>query len=75
MMGLAKPKSHTPLRKATKIMTYLKPLAIAFQFKRCTNDHPHVGKQSMCEGVRLSTYSQIYPEPMCKAIAAVVANL
>ena len=75
MMGLATPKSHTPLKKATKIKTNLKLLADQFRNKKCDNTHKHVEVQSTFEGVKLSTYSQIYPQPMCKAIADVVGRL
>ena len=50
-------------------------LADQFRNKKCDNTHKHVEVQSTFEGVKLSTYSQIYPQPMCKAIADVVGRL
>ena len=61
--------------RATNIKTNLKLLADQFRNKKCDNTHKHVEVQSTFEGVKLSTYSQIYPQPMCKAIADVVGRL
>ena len=48
--------------RATNIKTNLKLLADQFRNKKC-------------EGVKLNTYTQINPQPMCKAIADVVGRL
>ena len=76
MLGLKSPKG-VAMRKETMIKTNSPKLVEALsKVPRCKNGHTHISVQGKEDGVKLSTWSQVYPLQFCQVIAdAVVEEL
>jgi hypothetical protein len=81
--GMVAPGESIPLKKATALMSNIEEVDTIFNNKRCACRPIHNVKgkfvkhrvvQGSVDGVRVSVHAQVYPLPMCKALAGAIAS-
>ena len=79
--GMASPVHAYPIKKRTKLMTSMGPVASRFKnaFCKCVTKYPlkgglykHLAVEGREEGIQVSSHCQKYPRACCKAVAQCV---
>ena len=71
-VGLVSPTGE-PMKKRTKFLSNLDTVHTRFSARQCQCQTPHRVIQGSAEGVRLSVWSQRYPEGLCALLVEAAA--
>ena len=70
--GLVSVESKKPIKKPTVFATNCPAIVREFSNKRCPGDHEHVRLEGSEGGQRRTKAAQVYPDPLCQAVARCV---
>ena len=70
--GLVSLEDKKPIKKPTIFATNCRAIIHEFDGKRCAGDHEHCRLEGSEGGQRRTKAAQVYPQPLCTAVARCV---